>query len=99
VRKTNRVREKGKGRNCVRFEWTPTEIRAYVDGTRYFTLAIAVLGSVAVGLFSAALQHHLATIEASVVLKEQMWAVRNDLAGLAVPTDADPATRERLVIV
>jgi hypothetical protein len=99
VRKTNRVREKGKGRNCVRFEWTPTGIRAYVDGTRYFTLAIAVLGSVAVGLFSAALQHHLATIEAWVVLKEQMWAVRNDLAGLAVPTDADPATRERLVIV
>jgi hypothetical protein len=34
-----------------------------------------------------------------VVLREQMWAVRNDLAGLAAPTDADPATRERLVIV
>ena len=59
-------------------------------------VAIAVLGSVAVGLFSTALQEHLAVIEAPAALKEQVWAARHDLAGLTVPTDAAPATRERL---
>jgi hypothetical protein len=59
-------------------------------------LAIAVFGSVAVGFFSTALHGHLAAVEAPAALKEQVWTARHDLAGLTVPTDADPETRERL---
>jgi EmrB/QacA subfamily drug resistance transporter len=59
-------------------------------------LAIAVLGTVAVGLFSTALEARLAAVEAPDALKTAVWTARHDLAGLTVPAEADPATRERL---
>lgn len=59
-------------------------------------VAIAALGTVAVGLFSIALKAELATVEAPAALKEQVWAARHDLAGLTVPSQAAPAVRQRL---
>jgi hypothetical protein len=62
-------------------------------------LAIAVLGTVAVGLFSTALDARLAAVEAPDAVKTAVWTARHDLAGLAVPPEADPATRERLTAI
>jgi EmrB/QacA subfamily drug resistance transporter len=62
-------------------------------------LAIAVLGTVAVGLFSTALDARLATVDAPAAVEEAVWAARHDLAGLTIPSAAEPATRERLTAV
>jgi EmrB/QacA subfamily drug resistance transporter len=62
-------------------------------------LAIAVLGTVAVGLFSTALDARLATVDAPAAVEEAVWAARHDLAGLTIPSEAEPATRERLTAV
>jgi EmrB/QacA subfamily drug resistance transporter len=59
-------------------------------------LAIAVLGSVAVGLFSTALDARLSAIEAPAEVEQAVWAARHDLAALSVPADAAPGPRERL---
>ena len=59
-------------------------------------IAIAVLGTVAVMLFSGALENRLANVRAPVDVEQAVWAARHDLAGLTVPSEADPATERRL---
>jgi EmrB/QacA subfamily drug resistance transporter len=51
-------------------------------------LAVAVLGTVAVGIFAEALEGRLAAVDAAASVKEAVWQSRFDLAGARVPPDA-----------
>jgi len=59
-------------------------------------LAIAVLGSVAVGAFSGELDRRLAVLDAPSAAKEVVWASRQDLAVASVPATAGPGIEQKL---
>ena len=59
-------------------------------------LAIAILGVVAVGVFSGALNDRLAGVAAPVEAKEEVLAARDDLAGITLPAGLSEEHQEAL---
>jgi len=55
-----------------------------------------VLGSVAVGAFSEALERRLGALDVPSALKEIVWASRQDLAAASVPASAGPGIEQEL---
>ena len=59
-------------------------------------LAIAILGVVAVGVFSSALDERLAGVAAPAEAKEEILAARDDLAGITLPAGLSGEHQEAL---